>query len=175
MGQQQLLLLVLGIVIVGLAVASGIDAFEENRRKAEFDRLGAVGLSVAADVLAWKQKPAALGGGQDKAYLTDITIESLGYTRAENTNVWHWYGEDILVTFPWNQRDVNGAHINVLNVNSGIGIQVRFYGLSPDCVQFRRQVRAPGGSYGSEVQGWQHLETRWEDAGTIPNPCPATW
>ena len=39
MGQQQLLLLVLGIVIVGLAVVVGIQAFSENQRKANADAM----------------------------------------------------------------------------------------------------------------------------------------
>ena len=38
MGQQQLLLLVLGIVIVGLAVVVGIQAFGENQKKANSGR-----------------------------------------------------------------------------------------------------------------------------------------
>ena len=36
-GQQQLLLLVLGIVFVGLAVVGGIAAFKENTRKSALD------------------------------------------------------------------------------------------------------------------------------------------
>ena len=39
MGQQQLLLLVLGIVIVGLAVVVGIQAFSENQKKSNADAL----------------------------------------------------------------------------------------------------------------------------------------
>ena len=39
MGQQQLLLLVLGIVIVGLAVVVGIQAFSENQKQANADQM----------------------------------------------------------------------------------------------------------------------------------------
>jgi Tfp pilus assembly ATPase PilU len=39
MGQQQLLLLVLGIVIVGLAVVVGIQAFSENQKQANTGHL----------------------------------------------------------------------------------------------------------------------------------------
>ena len=63
MGQQQLLLLVLGIVIVGLAVVVGISAFSENRIKASADALVTDGLRIASDVQAWALKPDQLGGG----------------------------------------------------------------------------------------------------------------
>ena len=39
MGQQQLLLLVLTVVVVGLSIASGIEAFGENQRKARQDQM----------------------------------------------------------------------------------------------------------------------------------------
>ena len=39
MGQQQLLLLVLTIVIVGMAVLIGIQAFSQNQKKANIDAL----------------------------------------------------------------------------------------------------------------------------------------
>lgn len=63
MGQQQLLLLVLGIVIVGLAVVVGIQAFGENQKKANADALVNDGVRIASDAQAWKLKPAAFGGG----------------------------------------------------------------------------------------------------------------
>ena len=63
MGQQQLLLLVLGIVIVGLAVVVGIQAFSENQKKANADALILTAMRIATDAQAWLQKPEALGGG----------------------------------------------------------------------------------------------------------------
>src|SRR5690554_5459445 len=47
MGQQQLLLLVLGIVIVGLAVVVGIQAFGENQKKANSDAPANAGVRSA--------------------------------------------------------------------------------------------------------------------------------
>ncbi len=63
MGQQQLLLLVLGIVIVGLAVVAGINAFQENQLKSNKDALVNEAVRIATDIQAWKLKPAAFGGG----------------------------------------------------------------------------------------------------------------
>ena len=64
MGQQQLLLIVLGIVIVGLAVAVSIEAFDQNRRKAEVDIVVERLVTLAGIAQAWKLTPTAMGGGQ---------------------------------------------------------------------------------------------------------------
>lgn len=64
MGQQQLLLLVLGIVIVGLAVVAGIQAFQQNQQQSSIDAMANEALRVATDIQAYRQKPEALGGGQ---------------------------------------------------------------------------------------------------------------
>ena len=86
MGQQQLLLLVLGIVIVGLAVVVGIQAFGENQRKANSDALVNDGIRIASDAQAWALKPTAFGGGDgdfqslDAAGTEqDMTLQDIGY------------------------------------------------------------------------------------------------
>ena len=79
MGQQQLLLLVLGIVIVGLSVVVGIQAFGENQKKANSDALVNDAIRLTSDAQAWKLKPAAFGGGADAAGFTGLTLEQLGY------------------------------------------------------------------------------------------------
>lgn len=87
MGQQQLLLLVLGIVIVGLAVVVGIQAFGENQKKANSDALVNDGVRIASDAQAWKLKPAAFGGGGDldgEANFTGLNFDQLGYEATGN-------------------------------------------------------------------------------------------
>ena len=82
MGQQQLLLLVLGIVIVGLAVVVGIQAFGENQRKANNDALVNDGIRIASDAQAWALKPTAFGGGDGDFLLadgSDMDLDDLGY------------------------------------------------------------------------------------------------
>ena len=82
MGQQQLLLLVLGIVIVGLAVVVGINAFTENQHKSDVDRYTALGVGLAGDIIAYHQKPTAMGGGgQVAASLGSLTVSDLGYAQ----------------------------------------------------------------------------------------------
>lgn len=80
MGQQQLLLLVLGIVIVGLAVVVGIQAFSENQKKANADAMVMDGLRTASDVQAWMLKPEAFGGGGNNlANWNGLEFSDLGY------------------------------------------------------------------------------------------------
>ncbi|HLA63668.1 MAG TPA: hypothetical protein VK610_04530 [Rhodothermales bacterium] len=89
MGQQQLLLLVLGIVIVGLAVVVGIQAFGENQKKANQDALVNDGVRIASDAQAWRLKPAAFGGGASAAGLSALANNwtALGYTSSGNNYI----------------------------------------------------------------------------------------
>jgi type II secretory pathway pseudopilin PulG len=78
MGQQQLLLLVLGIVIVGIAVVAGITAFSEGKDKADRDAATADAMRIVSDVQAWKLKPNAFGGGATSTGFTGVTFQSIG-------------------------------------------------------------------------------------------------
>ena len=80
MGQQQLLLLVLGIVIVGLAVVVGIQAFSENQKRSNLDGLVNDGVRIASDIQTWSLKPAIYGGPGTGEDWTDATFTKLGYT-----------------------------------------------------------------------------------------------
>ncbi|MDX1418969.1 MAG: hypothetical protein R3181_03285 [Rubricoccaceae bacterium] len=80
MGQQQLLLLVLGIVIVGLAVVVGIQAFGENQKKSNADALVNDAVRIASDAQAWVLKPSAFGGGEGD--FSSLDFDDIGYTAA---------------------------------------------------------------------------------------------
>ena len=62
MGQQQLILLVLATVIVGVAIVVGIRAFTENSAKSNADAMMQQAVRIANDAQAWKKKPAPFGG-----------------------------------------------------------------------------------------------------------------
>ncbi len=79
MGQQQLLLLVLGIVIVGLAVVVGINAFSENRTKSNADATVTDALRIASDIQAWALKPGQFGGMLATEGIEDVTFADIGY------------------------------------------------------------------------------------------------
>ncbi|MEL6614345.1 MAG: hypothetical protein AAFQ43_01330 [Bacteroidota bacterium] len=83
MGQQQLLLLVLGIVIVGLAVVVGIRAFEENSDKANQDAIVSDGIRIVNNAQAWGLKPAPYGGGAGS--FTNLTFGQINYDTGTNS------------------------------------------------------------------------------------------
>ena len=63
MGQQQLLLIVLGVIIVGVAVVVGINLFEANSRESLKNTKAAQVMSYSQIALAYYKKPKSFGGG----------------------------------------------------------------------------------------------------------------
>ncbi|MBK7227737.1 MAG: hypothetical protein IPH97_02420 [Ignavibacteriales bacterium] len=63
MGQQQLLLIVLGVIIVGIAIVVGINLFNANAEESAKDTMASEGTNLAALAQQYYKKPVALGGG----------------------------------------------------------------------------------------------------------------
>lgn len=63
MGQQQLLLIVLGVILVGVAVVLGIQYFSVGAEEGAKDELVAHCITIGANAQQWFKKPAAMGGG----------------------------------------------------------------------------------------------------------------
>ena len=84
MGQQQLLLLVLATVIVGLATVAGIQAFDQGQTRANLDANTQTAVKIASDAQAKIKEPSQFGGYDDD--MTEATgsinLQELGY----NTN-----------------------------------------------------------------------------------------
>ena len=83
MGQQQLLLIVLGTIIVGVAVVVGINMFTTGAINAERDALLQDVNNIASSAISYWRKPAALGGGA-RTYV-GVTLALMG-ANASNTN-----------------------------------------------------------------------------------------
>ena len=64
MGQQQLLLIILGVIVVGIAVAVGITMFQDNAVSANRDAVTNDLVNLAARAQQHYRRPSALGGGQ---------------------------------------------------------------------------------------------------------------
>ena len=64
MGQQQLLLIILGVIVVGIAVAVGITMFTDNAQSANRDAVTNDLVNLASRAQQHYRRPAALGGGQ---------------------------------------------------------------------------------------------------------------
>jgi hypothetical protein len=65
MGQQQLLLIILGVIVVGIAVAVGITMFQDNAVSANRDAVVNDLVNLAARAQQYYRRPQSLGGGQN--------------------------------------------------------------------------------------------------------------
>ncbi|MEL6445994.1 MAG: hypothetical protein AAF089_00835 [Bacteroidota bacterium] len=99
MGQQQLLLLVLGVVIVGLAVVSGIEAFGESAQRARYDRQIGTMAEIAARIDTWTDTLPALGGA--KGTSRDLSFGDLGLPPSpDDTKLLYREGVGCMRVFP---------------------------------------------------------------------------
>jgi len=63
MGQQQLLLIVLGVIIVGIAVVVGINLFNTSAEESTKDTIVSEGTNLGALAQQFYKKPVEMGGG----------------------------------------------------------------------------------------------------------------
>ncbi|MEM6784150.1 MAG: hypothetical protein AAF624_10515 [Bacteroidota bacterium] len=127
MGQQQLLLLVLGIVIVGLAVVVGIQSFSENQVKANADAQVNDAIRIASDAQAWNLKPTAFGGGNGA--FTGLSLAKLGYEVDSNTQYANLNGNYVIHT-------VSATGFYIVGCNDSLDTQVvmNVTGTTPDAI-----------------------------------------
>ncbi len=77
MGQQQLLLLILSAIIVGLAIVTGINMFGENAVQANKDAVMQDMLTIASRAQGWYRRPTQLGGG-GRDY-NNVSVDTLDF------------------------------------------------------------------------------------------------
>jgi hypothetical protein len=82
MGQQQLLLIILGVIVVGIAVAVGITMFSDNAVSANRDAVSNDLVNLAARAQQYYRRPAALGGGGNS--FVGLTADATGLAKMTN-------------------------------------------------------------------------------------------
>jgi len=86
MGQQQLLLIILVTIIVGIATVVAINTFSSAANSANVDAARQDALSIAAAAQQYYMKPQALGGGNQDFTNIDFTkISGVAVTTASTT------------------------------------------------------------------------------------------
>ncbi len=80
MGQQQLLLIVLGVIIVGIAIVVGINLFNANSVSANRDAVISDLNNLAAQAHQYYMRPTSMGGGGNSYTGWDITKTGLSST-----------------------------------------------------------------------------------------------
>jgi hypothetical protein len=83
MGQQQLLLIVLGVIIVGIAVVVGINLFNANAEESAKDSVVSDCTNLGAMAQQYYKKPISMGGGGNT--FTNFAIPANLLTTASGT------------------------------------------------------------------------------------------
>lgn len=85
MGQQQLLLIILGVIIVGIAIAVGLSLFSAQSIQSNKDAMINDLNNIAANAYQYKVRPSSMGGGQGS--YVGYTIPSKMSTNENGTYV----------------------------------------------------------------------------------------
>ena len=86
MGQSQLLMLVLAVIIVGIAVAVGITQLQEGALTANADALLTDCQTITAKAQGWYRKPTSLGGGGNS--FVGATLPKIGASAANDNGAY---------------------------------------------------------------------------------------
>jgi hypothetical protein len=82
MGQQQLLLIILGVIVVGIAVAVGITMFTDSAIGANRDAVTNDLVNLASRCQQYYRRPTAMGGGGNS--FVGLTADAAGIRKLTN-------------------------------------------------------------------------------------------
>ena len=146
MGQQQLLLLVLATVIVGLATVAGIQAFEQGSKRANQDALTQTAVKIASDMQAQAKRPTQFGGeGATEIASSNadgdgtISLGDMGYETISATSTYSGSAKNVYETTDGEcgieTGDTSGsANLKVLCESSDAKVEVEISSLDSDGV-----------------------------------------
>ncbi|HEX7344784.1 MAG TPA: hypothetical protein VF398_10985 [bacterium] len=86
MGQQQLLLIVLSVIIVGIAVIVGINMFNDQAASSNLDALTADLVNLASRAQQHFRRPTAMGGGGGSFVLLTADVPGMAYLTTQPSN-----------------------------------------------------------------------------------------
>jgi Tfp pilus assembly protein PilE len=86
MGQQQLLLIILGVIVVGIAVAVGITMFQDNAVSANRDAVTNDLVNLASRAQQYYRRPTALSGGGNSFSGLSADAAGLAKLTSKSTN-----------------------------------------------------------------------------------------
>jgi len=97
MGQQQLLLIVLGVIIVGVAVVVGMNLYQANARQANTEQLATETKTILYMYLKYYKTPVTMGGGGGStlnylpSFLEPIVQSDVPQNWGATFNITNWY------------------------------------------------------------------------------------
>jgi len=110
MGQQQLLLIVLGVIIVGIAIVVGINLFNANAISSNKDAVVSDLNNLAALAHQYYMKPTSMGGGGN-SYASFAIPTGLSATANGTYTVGTGTATSITFTGTGTQKGANGSAI----------------------------------------------------------------
>lgn len=110
MGQQQLLLIVLGVIVVGIAVVVGINLFNANAVSSNRDGVVSDLNNLGAMAQQFYKKPTSMGGGGNT--FTGWALPAEIDTTANGNYVATVNAQSVTIQGYGNERAANGNKIN---------------------------------------------------------------
>lgn len=114
MGQTQILMIILAVIIIGIAVTVGITQFGESSLAANRDALASDCQRVVALSQQWSKKPTSLGGGGNA--FTGLTLAALGVSATNQNGSYTLVADDentITCTGTGNESTSSGDPVQV--------------------------------------------------------------
>ncbi len=165
MGQQQLILLVLATVIVGLAIVVGIAAFTQGGDNANADAMMQDAVTIANDIQSWAQTPTPFGGPESGEDFTDADFPVLGYQQDETED----NGET--VDDPLSHTNLNGT-FTITQGNDDILIRGEsFIDGDEEETRNRIEVRVCSSRGADQIVG-RNMIIGGQDVNTTSPACP---
>jgi len=109
MGTQQILMIILSVIVVGTAIAVGIQMFDTQLENQARQALAAELMQQAAQLQAWYRTPIMMGGGgngYDPATHTALTA----FTQDQLNSMAKFIQRDVTGNNPWDYRNMHGSY-----------------------------------------------------------------
>jgi hypothetical protein len=123
MGQQQLLLLLIGVVLVGFAVLAGLEALQRHYRQDAADGLLDRSLTIASHAVYWKTRNDAFAGG-DQSY-SALATDGLSLLALDSVSIRGRFaitgatGSDLEITAQSEEYPEVGVRVHVTDYEIG--------------------------------------------------------
>ncbi|HLT47583.1 MAG TPA: hypothetical protein VK002_10175 [Rubricoccaceae bacterium] len=131
MGQQQLLLLVIAVVLVGLAVVAGFEILQKGYRQDEADGLLDRSLAIATHAVYWKTKNDPFAGGSQS--YEELAEGGLGLLGLDSTTV---RGRFAITAATDTTLEVTGVSTRPGFEDIGVRVYVNDYDVDSSAVRF---------------------------------------
>ncbi|MCP5060970.1 MAG: hypothetical protein GY936_00705 [Ignavibacteriae bacterium] len=111
MGQQQLLLILLGVILIGVAVTVGINMFSANSLEQKRNEIISEGIILASEAQLFYRKTVVYGGGGRT--FTDWTVPSQYQPTAAGNFTATVTAQEVIITCIGNEEVTAGVPIEV--------------------------------------------------------------